>query len=127
MTEKQVLWEKRYSLTTDVVAVITGRFSGVGARVKAVATNCVFKHCIIYREVLAVKSLCSDKQRKTGIESLLDIIIKTVNYIKCGGKDKSARVFNKCVKKWFLITSLFCCIEWCFGYLVAKFWVVCSN
>ena len=43
---------------------MTGRFSGVGARVKAVATNCILKHCIIHREALAVKSLSSDKQRK---------------------------------------------------------------
>ena len=39
---------------------MTGRFLGVGARVKAVATNCVLKHCIIHREALAVKPLSSD-------------------------------------------------------------------
>ena len=74
---------------------MTRRFSGVGARVKAVATNCILKHCIIHREALAVKPLSSDKQRKTELESVLDIVVKTVNYIKCGGKAKSARVFQK--------------------------------
>ena len=39
MTKKQIPWEKSCSLTTDGAAVMTGRFSGVGARVKAVATN----------------------------------------------------------------------------------------
>ena len=41
MTEKQIPWEKCCSLTTDEAAVMTGRFSGVRARVKAVATNCI--------------------------------------------------------------------------------------
>ena len=95
LKEKQIPWEKCCSLTTDGAAVMTGRFLGVGARVKAVATNCVLKHCIIHREALAVKPLSSDKQRKTELEMVLDTIVKTVNYIKCGGKGKSARVFQK--------------------------------
>jgi len=95
MTEKRMQWEKCCSLTTDGAAVMAGRFSGVGARVKAVATNCVLKHCIIHREALAVKPLSSDKQRKTELESVLDLTVKSVNYIKCGGKGKSARVFQK--------------------------------
>ena len=81
------------SLTTHGAAVMTGRFSGVGACVKAVVTNCILKHCIIHRESLAVKPLSSDKQRKTELESVLNTVVKTVNYIKCGGKGKSARVF----------------------------------
>ena len=68
MTEKQIPWEKCCSLTTDGAAVMTGRFSVVGARVKAVATNCLLKHCIIHRKALAVKSLSSDKQRKTELQ-----------------------------------------------------------
>ena len=44
MTEKQTPWEKCCSLTIDGTAVMTGRFSGVGARVKAVATNCILKY-----------------------------------------------------------------------------------
>jgi len=66
MTEKQTPLEKCCSLTTDGAAVMTGCFSGLGALVKAVATNCVLKHCIIHRKPLAVKTLISDKQRKTG-------------------------------------------------------------
>ena len=62
---------------------------------QAVATNCILKHCNIHREALAVKPLSSDKQRKTELETVLDIVEKTVNYIKCGGKGKSARVFQK--------------------------------
>ena len=53
------------------------------------------KSCIIHREALAIKPFSSDKQRKTELESVLDIVVKTVNYIKCGGKGKSARVFQK--------------------------------
>ena len=47
------------------------------------------------REALPVKPLSSDKQRKTELENVLDIVVKTVNYIKCGGKGKSTRVFQK--------------------------------
>ena len=50
---------------------------------------------IIHREALAVKPLSSDKQRKTKLENILDIVVKTANYVKCNGKDKSARVFQK--------------------------------
>ena len=95
MTEKQIPWEKCCYLTTDGATVMTGRFSGVGARVEAVATNCILKHYIIHREALAVKPLSSDKQRKTELESVLDIVVKTVDNIKCDGKGKSARVFPK--------------------------------
>ena len=95
MTEKQIPWEKCCSLTTDGAAVMTGLFLGVGACVKAVATNCILKHCIIHHEALAVKPFSSDKQRKMKLENVLDIVVKTVNYIKCGGKGKSARVFQK--------------------------------
>ena len=83
IAEKQIPWKKCCSLTTDGAAVMTGRFSEV-------ATNCILKHCIIYCEAPAVKPLSSDKQRKTELESVLDIVVKTVNYIKCGGKGKSA-------------------------------------
>ena len=85
--------EKCCSLTTGGTAVMTGRFLGVGARVKAVATNCILNHCIIHHEALAVKPLSSDKHRKTKLEDVLDIVVKTANYIKCGGKGKSTRVF----------------------------------
>ena len=47
MTEKQIPWEKCCSLTTDGVAVMTGRFSRVSACVKAVATNCILKLYLI--------------------------------------------------------------------------------
>ena len=43
MTEKQIPWEKCCSLTTDGAAVMTERFSGVGARVKAVANKLYVK------------------------------------------------------------------------------------
>ena len=52
MTEKQIPWEKCCFLTTDGATVITGYFLGVGARVKAVVTNCILKHCFIHREAL---------------------------------------------------------------------------
>ena len=73
MTEKQIPGEKCCSLNTDGAAVMTGRFSGVGARVKAAATNCVLKHCIIHRETLAVKPLSSDKHCV-----IIKALIKTV-------------------------------------------------
>ena len=77
MTEKQITWGKCCFLNTYGAAVMTGRFSGVVTRVKAVATNCIIKHCIIHRKAVAVKPLSSDKQRKTELESVLDIAVKT--------------------------------------------------
>ena len=74
MTKKQIPWEKCCSLTTGGAAVMTGRFSGVGARVKAVATNCILKRCIIHHEALAVKPFSFDKQRKTELKSVLILL-----------------------------------------------------
>ena len=95
MNEKQIAWKRCCPLTTDGAAMMIGRFSIVGARVKAVATNCILKYCIIHHEALAIRPLSSDEQRKTELESVLDIVVKTGNYIKCGGKGKSTRVFQK--------------------------------
>ena len=121
MTEKQIPWEKCCFLTTDGAAVMTGRFSGVGARVMVVATNCILKRCIIHREALAIKSFSSDKQRKTELESVLDIVVKTVNYIKLVVKANLLEFFKNFVKKWILRMSLFSYIQKYVGSLVAKF------
>ena len=48
MTEKQIPWEKCCSLTTDGATVMTGRFSGVGARVKAVAAKSIYENIALF-------------------------------------------------------------------------------
>ena len=63
---------------------------------------------------MAVKPLSSDKQRKMELESVLDTIVKTVNYLKCVGKGKSARVFEKVCEEMnadnvtFLLHTVMC-------------------
>ena len=91
MTEKQIPWGKMFSnyrwSSCDDWTLFRSWCLSQGSCYK------LYIHCIIHHEVLAVKPLSSDKQRKTELESVLDIVVKTVNYIKCCGKGKSGRVF----------------------------------
>ncbi|XP_070399390.1 SCAN domain-containing protein 3-like [Nothobranchius furzeri] len=43
--------------TTDGAAAMTGRLSGLTARIKEVAPECEFMHCIIHREMLASRKM----------------------------------------------------------------------
>ncbi|XP_073689549.1 zinc finger BED domain-containing protein 5-like [Garra rufa] len=65
---------------------MTGRNSGVAARIREVAPDMRWTHCSIHREALAVKRMPDD------LKSVLDSAVKTVNFIKA--RPMNARLFH---------------------------------
>ncbi|XP_071035334.1 protein FAM200A-like [Parasteatoda tepidariorum] len=55
---------------------MTGRLSGLTARIKEVAPESEFTHCLIHREVLAGRKMSPE------FNSVLIDVVKVINYIK---------------------------------------------
>ncbi|KAM9305440.1 protein FAM200B [Gastrophryne carolinensis] len=72
----QLKWSFCVGICTDGAAAMTGRLSGLTARIKEVAPESESTHCIIHREMLA--------SRKTSPElnSVLKDVVKVINHIK---------------------------------------------
>lgn len=79
-------WEKCVGLCTDGAAAMTGKKSGLLARVKEVAPLVTFTHCFLHREALASKKL------HPKLKDVLQTAIKIVNAIKAGAL--SSRLFT---------------------------------
>jgi hypothetical protein len=61
--------------------------SGFQALIKTVAPNANGKHCVIHRQVLALKTLPSD------LKQIMSLVIHAVNFIKSSAL--SSRIFTK--------------------------------
>lgn len=55
-------WSFCVGICTDGAAAMTGRLSGLTARIKEVAPECESTHCVIHREMLDLKPnwICGD-------------------------------------------------------------------
>lgn len=80
-------WSKCVGITTDGARAMSGKFSGLAARVKEVMPSIPWFHCVIHKEALVVKKM-SDKLKKT-----LDEAVKIVNFIK--SRALNSRLFEK--------------------------------
>lgn len=54
-TKSNILWDKCVGLSTDGARAMSGKLTGLVARVKNVAPNIIWTHCCIHREALACK------------------------------------------------------------------------
>jgi hypothetical protein len=63
-------------LSNDAARSMAGSRTGLFARVRAVAPDCVWVHCSIHREAVAVKNMPSL------LNSSLKECVKFINYIK---------------------------------------------
>lgn len=79
-------WKKCVGVCSDGARAMTGRHSGVAARIREVAPEIRWTHCSIHREALAVKKMPG------GLKSVLDAAVKTVNFIKA--RPMNARLFR---------------------------------
>lgn len=79
-------WKRCVGVCTDGARAMTGRNSGVAARIREVAPEMRWTHCSIHREALAVKRMPDD------LKSVLDCAVKTVNFIKA--RPMNARLFH---------------------------------
>ena len=74
--ENSIAWNKVGSVCTGDALAMIGHRSGFVALMKQVASYTVSNHCVIYKYVVACKTLCLE------LESVLDSVIKAVNFIR---------------------------------------------
>lgn len=85
-TEKRIKWSKCCGLSTDGGQSMSGCYTGLLARVKAVAPLVKWTHCCIHRQALASKPLPAD------LKDVLDDSCKVVNFIK--PRHTNSRIFS---------------------------------
>lgn len=69
-------WSFCVGICTDGAAAMTGRLSGLTARIKEVAPECESTHCIINREMLASRKMPPE------LNSVLNDVVKVISHIK---------------------------------------------
>ncbi|GFY40969.1 SCAN domain-containing protein 3 [Trichonephila inaurata madagascariensis] len=73
---RQLKWFFCVGICTDGAAAMTGRLSGLTARIKEVAPESESTYCLIHREVLASRKMSPE------FNSVLIDVVKVINYIK---------------------------------------------
>ena len=73
---RKLKWSFCVGICTDGAAAMTERLSGLISRIKEVAPESEFTHCIIHREILASRKMCPE------LNSVLTDVVKVINYIK---------------------------------------------
>ncbi|XP_064410162.1 SCAN domain-containing protein 3-like [Latimeria chalumnae] len=76
ITSNSLDWKKYVGICTDGAAAMTGKRSGVVARVREVAPNVTATHCILHRQALALKEMNEE------LHDVLNSVIKIVNFVK---------------------------------------------
>jgi hypothetical protein len=100
-------WKKCVGQSSDGARSMAGSRTGLFARVRAVAPDCVWVHCSIHREAIVVKNMPSL------LSSNLQDCVKFINYIK--SRALNSRIFTALCKelgsehKYLL---LHCEIQW---------------
>lgn len=78
---------------------MTGKYNGVTTKVKSVAPDCAFTHCVIHREALVSKKIPSD------LKEVLDDAVKIINFIK--SRSLNCRLFKElCIEMESEYTNL---------------------
>jgi hypothetical protein len=80
-------WTFCYGVCTDGAAAMTGKNAGVWARIRAVAPEAKFTHCLLHRESLASKSMSPE------VKTVFDQVIRIVNFVKT--RPLSSRIFRQ--------------------------------
>jgi hypothetical protein len=86
-TSSELNWSHCTGICTDGAASMTGRKSGLVARVRNVSPNIMSTHCMIHREALASKKLSEP------LNQVLNDSIKIVNFIKA--RPLNSRLFTR--------------------------------
>ncbi|GBO14121.1 Zinc finger BED domain-containing protein 5 [Araneus ventricosus] len=86
MTTHEINWGKCIEVCSDGAKSMTGKVSGVVARIKNVAKNCNSTRCILHRYALVTKRI------SVTFKSVLDEAVKIINFIK--SKPFQSRIFK---------------------------------
>ena len=76
MTEAGLSWGKCVAVCTDGAAAMTGRKSGVTARIKSVNPRIIATHCMLHRQALASKDM------EPTLHCVLNRAVTAVNFVK---------------------------------------------
>ncbi|XP_074042881.1 zinc finger BED domain-containing protein 5-like [Leptinotarsa decemlineata] len=68
-------WLKCIGLCADGAEAMSGKLTGLAAKMKGVAPECKSTHCVIYREALAAKGMPEN------LNSVLSDAVKVTNFI----------------------------------------------
>ena len=79
--ERGLDWTKCKSVATDGAAAMQGSTNGVVRNIKIVSLHCVSTHCMIHREIFVFKRLMEENNQRSGLEIVLDDVVKIVNLI----------------------------------------------
>ncbi|XP_029372249.1 SCAN domain-containing protein 3-like [Echeneis naucrates] len=82
-------WSCCVGICTDGAAAMTGRLSGLTARIKEVAPECESTHCIIHREMLASRKMPPE------LNSVMNDVVKVINHIKAHTHALNSRLFEQ--------------------------------
>lgn len=85
-TENRLEWSQCIGFCSDGARAMTGKYGGVATKIKAVAPDCTFTHCVIHREALCIKRMPKN------FEKVLREAIKVVNFIK--SRALNSRLFS---------------------------------
>lgn len=83
--DNEIEWSKCVALTTDGARAMSGIYSGLIAKVRAVAPSVQWTHCSLHREALVLKGLAES------LKKILNDAVKIVNFIK--SRPKNSRLF----------------------------------
>jgi hypothetical protein len=74
--EHGIEWKNLRAVCTDGAPAMLGCRSGFQALIKTVAPNVIGTHCVIHRQVLAMKTL------PTGLKQIMSLVIQALYFIK---------------------------------------------
>lgn len=89
--ENGIEWNKCVGLSSDGARAMSGIRTGLFPRVKAVAPECVWVHCSIHREALAVKKM------PLSLTETMQECVKFINFIK--SRPLNSRIFSALCKE----------------------------
>ncbi|GBO45249.1 Zinc finger BED domain-containing protein 5 [Araneus ventricosus] len=84
--ENSILWDNCVDVCTDGAKAMTGKMSGVIAKIKGKAKGCSSVHCILHQHALAMKKMPPFKKE------VMFETVKIINFIK--SRPKNNRLFK---------------------------------
>jgi zinc finger BED domain-containing protein 5/7/8/9 len=105
--ENNIKWEMCVGLCTDGARSMSGKYNGLQALIKEVASQTIWTHCMLHRQSLVSKHSSEE------LDEVFQVIIRVINFIK--GSSLRARLFTKlCEDMEAEYTSLlyYCEVRW---------------
>ncbi|XP_078503770.1 zinc finger BED domain-containing protein 5-like [Lissotriton helveticus] len=87
LTSNGIQWSKCIGISTDGTRAMSGRLTGLVARIREINPSVVWHHCCIHRESLATKKIPEE------LKKVLNESVKIVNFIKA--RSLNSRLFEQ--------------------------------